>query len=69
MMELELVSYDELAEALGISKRTLRRRWESGRFLEPLRLSPRKLVWRKRDIEAWLESQSATDSQVKKAEA
>lgn len=57
-MKLDVVSYSELAQSLKVCKRTLRRWWESGSFPEPIRLSPRKLVWRRQDIDAWLASRA-----------
>jgi predicted DNA-binding transcriptional regulator AlpA len=50
-----LLTRDDLA-ARGIryGKTTLRRMWQSGRFPEPKRLSPYKLVWLEPEIDAWI---------------
>jgi predicted DNA-binding transcriptional regulator AlpA len=51
-----LLTRDDLA-ARGIryGKTTLRRMWQSGRFPEPKRLSPYKLVWPEEVIDRWVE--------------
>jgi len=60
-MLLKLVTFDQLAERLGVSKQSLRRWWRAGLFPEPMRLGPRKLVWQPDVLNAWLaEQQGAT---------
>ena len=55
---MELVFFDELSEAVRLSKRQLRRLWTQGDMPEPFRISPRRLAWRRQDIDAWLASRA-----------
>lgn len=52
----ELVDAFAICEALGVSRATLRRMVQDGRFPEPVRLSRRTLRWRVDEVNAWLQS-------------
>ena len=42
---------------LGISRATLARWRDAGRFPKPVHLGPRIVAWRRVDIEAWIDAQ------------
>ena len=46
---------DELAEALGISRRSIERLRSSGRFPKPSRVVGRMPIWSLASIDEWLE--------------
>ena len=51
---LRFLTWDDLrARGIDFHSNHLRRMWSDGRFPAPLHLSPRKLVWRADDIDAW----------------
>lgn len=58
---LRLVFFDEVAERLHLSRRTLRRMWQAGEMPEPIRISPRRLAWRADELAAWLNSRRQTE--------
>ena len=51
------------ASYLNISKATLQRWLREGKFgdIKPIQLSPRVTVWRKADLDAWLEQQASRE--------
>lgn len=50
-----LLTYMELPSVgIDYDRATLRRLCAEGRFPRPAALSPRRLVWRRAEIEAWL---------------
>ena len=53
---LKFLSPAELHELTGLSLTTLWRLRRRGELAEPVRLSPGRVAWRERDIEAWLAS-------------
>ncbi len=57
-MIVRVVSFEEVATKLGVSKQTLRRQWRKGNFPEPVRLSPRRLVWPVDQLNAFLAGQA-----------
>ena len=44
----------QLAERLGVSKRTLSRMVDDGRLPKPSRLGPKIIIWDARLIEQWI---------------
>jgi predicted DNA-binding transcriptional regulator AlpA len=56
----KMLTWGDLA-ALGIRyhHNYLREMWESGRFPRPIKISPRKLVWRSDEVEAWIQNKLA----------
>jgi predicted DNA-binding transcriptional regulator AlpA len=58
----ELISPDELARELNISRGTLWRMRSDGRLPQPVRVSLRKLAYRRSEIVAWLETGGAKPS-------
>ncbi len=50
---------DDLAEALGVSRRTLERERSAGRFPRPDLLIGKMPLWRPDTVHAWIETQSA----------
>lgn len=57
----ELMTPDEVAHELNISRGTLWRMRSDGRLPQPVRVSLRKLAYRRSEIVAWLEGGGATD--------
>jgi len=53
-MDVELVSAEQLAKRLSVSRRTIFRLVASGRLPQPLRLSKRTVRWRWADVEEFL---------------
>lgn len=53
----DLVSYDELARVLRLSKKTLKRLRDEGNFPRPLDLGNRKLVWIATEVREWIYAQ------------
>lgn len=51
----ELLTTMEVADMLGVSRATLLKMRKDRRFLEPIHLSARKLRYRRKDVEEWLE--------------
>ena len=51
-----LLSTPDVAARLGIGLSTLRRMVQSGDFIEPLRLSERRVAYIESDIDDWIES-------------
>lgn len=45
--------------ATGLSKRTIYREMEAGRFPKPVQLSARRVGWRESDIKTWIDARSA----------
>jgi predicted DNA-binding transcriptional regulator AlpA len=54
-VDVDLLSFDQVAGAIGVSPRTLRRLRARRGFPRPLG-GPGPLRWRKRSIESWLEA-------------
>ena len=50
-----LVPFSMVAASLHVTKTTVRRWVQRGRFPPPIRLSRRKLVWRLSDLKEWLD--------------
>lgn len=50
-----LLTYDDVAELLRLSKSSLRRLVRAGDFPEPLRVTPRRVAWTEDAVEEWLE--------------
>jgi predicted DNA-binding transcriptional regulator AlpA len=50
-----LIRLDEVATALGISRRTLERERSAGRFPRPDKIIGRMPLWRPGTIEVWVE--------------
>ena len=55
-MNDQLLTRRQLQETLGISRTTTYRWLQDGTLPAPVRLGPRFLRWRRRDIEAFLEA-------------
>jgi len=55
-----LLSAKDLAEILGCSQRSIWRLCSSGRLPSPVRLGPRLVRWRAKDVERWLGSLADT---------
>lgn len=53
----------DVTEQLGISKMTLRRWVEDGKFPRPIRLGPNSIAWLNDEIDAWLEERAAAREQ------
>ena len=51
---------DEFLPLVGISRATVLREVEAGRFPPPVRLSPGRVGWRPTDIEDWVADRPAT---------
>jgi predicted DNA-binding transcriptional regulator AlpA len=49
---------DEIATAIGVSRRTIERERSAGRFPAPDRMIGRAPLWRPSTLEAWLSDQS-----------
>jgi predicted DNA-binding transcriptional regulator AlpA len=60
----ELMSPDEVARELNISRGTLWRMRTDGRLPQPVRVSLRKLAYRRSEIVAWLESGGASSAET-----
>lgn len=54
-VEKVLLKRDEVVEMVGYSPSTLRRRVDAGDFPRPLDLGGRRRLWRKDQIEAWID--------------
>lgn len=50
----DLITNKELLALLGVSHTTLYDMRNRGDFIEPVRLSPRRIAWRVAEVEAWL---------------
>ncbi|MDE2761598.1 MAG: AlpA family phage regulatory protein [Gemmatimonadota bacterium] len=44
----------EVVEEIGVSKASLYRWIRSGRFPPPIKLGPRRVGWRREDVDAWI---------------
>ena len=58
MNDTKIIRYSELAKELGVSKSTIWRWRNSGRFPRPLNLGPRIVGWRTSDIQDWLNNEN-----------
>ena len=58
--EGRLMKIDEVLHLTSLSRSTLYRLIRSGDFPSPVRIGPRAVAWRERDIRRWLESRPAT---------
>ena len=54
--DLSILSTAQVADMLGVSRRTLDRLEERGELPGKVQLSPRRVGWRKTAIQAWLSS-------------
>jgi len=54
MEHFELITLAEVKELTGLSTSTIWRLRNMGDFPEPLRLSARRVMYNKPDVEAWL---------------
>ena len=52
-----LMRQREVLEELGISRPTLLRWRKTGKFPEPILLSPKVLAWKRSDVMGWIEAQ------------
>ncbi|MCY4666110.1 MAG: AlpA family phage regulatory protein [Acidimicrobiaceae bacterium] len=55
----EILRVNDVTAMLNVSRRTLARWRETGRFPEALQLGPNCVGWRRADIDAWLDSRPA----------
>ena len=51
----QFVGYTQVADALGVSKRTVERMVRDGKFPVPISLSPNRVGWRVEVVRAWLD--------------
>jgi len=65
-MDSQLISGDQICEALKISKQTLRRWCKQGLFPQPTRLTRRTLRWHPEVVDAW--SQGFLDAAAERRE-
>lgn len=56
MATIKLLTFSEAADAVGLHESTVRRLVQRGEFAAPLILSPRRIAFREKDVEAWLNS-------------
>lgn len=55
--DIELIDIAEIIRVTGLSRTTLhRKRREDASFPRAIRLSPRRLAFRKRDLLAWIDA-------------
>lgn len=59
-MSLELLTLEKVAVKLTVSRRTLQRMIERGEFIQPVRIAPRRIAFRRDQVDAWIESQAQT---------
>jgi excisionase family DNA binding protein len=52
---IRLLSYREVAELCGVSRRTIQRAVQAGK-LRPLRITPRAVRFHPDEIQAWIQS-------------
>ena len=50
------LSSKELSVVIGVTDRTVQNWRKDGKFPKPVRLSPRAVAWREREILEWIES-------------
>ena len=50
------ITTDLQAKGIKYATTHIRRMWQSGRFPKPIYLSPRKIVWDERTVDAWVAS-------------
>lgn len=55
-MNTELITLDQVTELVGISRSGLYRWMKEGFFPQPFKIGMRRLMWQKKDIEAWLDT-------------
>lgn len=53
-----LLRIKAVEELIGMSRATIYRMVQSGRFCRPIRLNARCVRWRAGDVQAWLQSQA-----------
>jgi Prophage CP4-57 regulatory protein (AlpA) len=58
---------DLAARGILYHRNYLRELWESGRFPRPIKISPRKLVWRSDEVDAWIQDKLANGERVERA--
>lgn len=51
-----IASPPETCREVGLSRTTLWRMVKAGTFPKPVKLSPRRIGWRRADLHAWVES-------------
>jgi hypothetical protein len=57
---LRVLTWSDLrARGIHFHSNHLRKMWMADRFPKPVHLSPRRIVWREADIEAWLTERTA----------
>ena len=56
-----LLSFDEAAQRVGLSRRTLYRKIDAGTFPRPRRLHGRRVGFHTADVEEWAASLPVTD--------
>lgn len=60
----DLVTFGEVAALAKLSKRSLKRLWTCGRFPRPRYLSARRLVWRRRELDQFLDQAGSPGDQA-----
>lgn len=56
-MSLELLTLEQVAAKLTISLRTLRRMIDRDEFIRPVRITTRRMAFRRDQVDAWIELQ------------
>ncbi len=55
MVDADLISFEDLQRVIGSPARCTVYRWiKEGIFPAPLNIGPRRVAWRRSDIEGWL---------------
>lgn len=54
-----LILLNEVAAMVTVSRSTLWRWIKQGIFPTPIKLGPRRIAWRRSDVNAWLDSRGA----------
>ena len=52
----DMIKNEDLPALIGISRQTIYELRAKGEFIEPVRLSARRIAWRRSDVLAWLAS-------------
>lgn len=58
----KLLTIDQVAERLGVSRSTTRRMWQDGTLPRPIRIGSRSVRWRVEDLESWVDKQNQLDT-------
>ena len=58
-MSNPLMKFSEVIALTTLSRSTIYNRLTAGDFPECIRLSPRRVVWRRTDIDDWVDAQAA----------